>query len=163
MINTIFYFPESLTFDQYTNLLDSDSDDGIARRTIVFAKQQGRIYNNGKLYGTTASDVQSLIDATKEYLEGLIDDTKVDFNSLIRTINASLDGVRNDLDNVLSRERDGINQMIEDVIDSKGFIDGWQAGWDNNIKAYLIQAGIVDANNNKGWAYLETKYNELKA
>lgn len=163
MINTIFYFPESLTFDQYIDLLDSNTDEGIARRTIVFAKQQGKIYNNGKLYGTTASDVQSLIDETKEYLEGLIDDTKVDFNSLIERINTSLDEVRNDLDNVLSRESDGINQMIEDVIDSKGFIDGWQAGWDNNIKAYLIQAGIIDANDDKGWAYLETKYDELKA
>lgn len=69
MINTIFYFPESLTFDQYTNLLDSDTDEGIARRTIVFARQQGKIYNNGKSYGITSSDVQSLINTAKEDLE----------------------------------------------------------------------------------------------
>lgn len=61
MINTIFYFPESLTFDQYLDALNSNTDDGIASRTIVFAKQQGKIYNNGKIYGTTYSDVQNLI------------------------------------------------------------------------------------------------------
>ena len=62
MINTIFYFPDSLTFDQYLNKLDQNSDDGIASRTIVLAKQQGKIYNNGRVYGTNVSDVQQLIE-----------------------------------------------------------------------------------------------------
>lgn len=65
MINTIFYFPDSLTFDQYLNKLDQNSDDGIASRTIVLAKQQGKIYNNGRVYGTNVSDVQQLIEQNK--------------------------------------------------------------------------------------------------
>jgi len=61
MINTIFYFPESLTFNEYTNKLDKDTDDGISKRTIVFAEEQGRIYKNGKIYGTNTHDVLDLI------------------------------------------------------------------------------------------------------
>jgi hypothetical protein len=54
--------------------------------------------------------------------------------------------------------------MINDVINGKGFIDGWQAGWDQNLNAYLIQVGVLGQNGvDKGWSYLETKYNEIKA
>ena len=62
MINTIFYFPESLTFNEYINKLDKNTDDGISKRTIVFAEEQGRIYKNGQIYGTNTYDVQNLIE-----------------------------------------------------------------------------------------------------
>ena len=81
MINTIFYFPESLTFDQYLDALNSNTDDGIASRTIVFAKQQGKIYNNGKIYGTTYSDVQNLIEQNRyndEYVREAISNLERD-------------------------------------------------------------------------------------
>lgn len=81
MINTIFYFPESLTFDQYLDALNSNTDNGIAGRTIVFAKQQGKIYNNGKMYGTTYSEIQNLIDQNKyddEYVRTAISNLEHD-------------------------------------------------------------------------------------
>lgn len=84
MINTIFYFPESLTFDQYLDALNSNTDDGIASRTIVFAKQQGKIYNNGKIYGTTYSDVQNLIEQNRyddEEVRAAIEQLKRDLQS----------------------------------------------------------------------------------
>ena len=68
------------------------------------------------------------------------------------------------LDNIIERERDDINQMIEDILNGKNFVDGWQDGWNENLKAYLIQAGILGEDGvSKGWAYLETKYDEIRA
>ena len=55
MINTIFYFTDSLPYETYQTKIDKDSDDGIASKTIVFAIQQGKIYNNGFSYGITQS------------------------------------------------------------------------------------------------------------
>lgn len=56
MINTIFYFPESLTFEEYTNKLAANE---IADKTIVFAKAQKSIYMGGECYTGTNSDDQS--------------------------------------------------------------------------------------------------------
>ena len=47
-INTIFYFPASLTFEEYTTKLNQGE---IAARTIVFADAQKAIYKGGKKYG----------------------------------------------------------------------------------------------------------------
>lgn len=58
MINTIFYFPESLTFEEYRNLFDSGQ---ISKNTIVFAKAQKSIYMGGDNYSyqevTPSSDI----------------------------------------------------------------------------------------------------------
>lgn len=47
MINTIFYFPENLTFEEYKNLFNSGE---ISKNTIVFAKEQKSIYMGGDNY-----------------------------------------------------------------------------------------------------------------
>ena len=47
-INTIFYFPSTLTFEQYQNKLQSQE---ITPRTIVFAAAQNAIYMGGREYG----------------------------------------------------------------------------------------------------------------
>lgn len=81
MINTIFYFPESLTFNEYINKLDKNTDDGISKRTIVFAEEQGRIYKNGQIYGTNTYDVQNLIEQNKyndEYVRAAIEQLEHD-------------------------------------------------------------------------------------
>lgn len=81
MINTIFYFPESLTFNEYINKLDKNTDDGISKRTIVFAEEQGRIYKNGQIYGTNTYDVQNLIEQNRyndEYVRAAIEQLEHD-------------------------------------------------------------------------------------
>ena len=81
MINTIFYFPESLTFNEYINKLDKDTEDGISKRTIVFAEEQGRIYKNGQIYGTNTYDVQNLIEQNRyndEYVRAAIEQLEHD-------------------------------------------------------------------------------------
>jgi hypothetical protein len=50
MINTIFYYPDSLTFEEYQSKLGTD----IAARTIVFADAQKAIYKGGKQFGATS-------------------------------------------------------------------------------------------------------------
>lgn len=63
-INSIFYFPESLTFESYLSQLNSGS---IAQRTIVFAEAQQAIYKNGVQYGI--SDIEKLKELIKEVLK----------------------------------------------------------------------------------------------
>ena len=46
-INTIFYFVESLSYDEYREMCVSGK---IAMRTIVFARQQRAIYKGGDMY-----------------------------------------------------------------------------------------------------------------
>ena len=59
-INTIFYFPSSLTFEEYSNKLDQGE---ISERTIVFADAQKAIYKGGKKYGgTSVQEFHNLID-----------------------------------------------------------------------------------------------------
>ena len=50
MINTIFYYPESMTFEEYQSKVGTD----IAARTIVFADAQKAIYKGGKQFGATS-------------------------------------------------------------------------------------------------------------
>lgn len=70
MINTIFYYPQTLTFEEYLNQLGSE----IAARTIVFAKDQKSIYMGGKKFGaTSASDISDL----KQYIENVLEDNSI--------------------------------------------------------------------------------------
>lgn len=56
MIDTIFYFIDSLTFEEYLRQVGSQ----IAERTIVFAKDQQSIYMGGKMFGAgNISDIES--------------------------------------------------------------------------------------------------------
>lgn len=59
MINTIFYYPDSLTFEEYQSKVGTD----IAARTIVFADAQKAIYKGGKQFGSTSlSDLKTQIE-----------------------------------------------------------------------------------------------------
>lgn len=180
MIGTIFYFPANK--DQYER-----NKGDISPRTISFVPTGdgvGDIYKDGIKYGSSAKgdkgdkgDAFTYEDFTPEQLEGLrvngytkeevdeiIDGVTEDFNQEINTTNGRVDEVSRNLDNVVERERDNINQMIEDILNGKNFVDGWQDGWNENLKAYLIQAGILGEDGvSKGWAYLETKYDEIRA
>lgn len=59
-INTIFYFPSSLTFEEYSYKLNQGE---ISERTIVFADAQKSIYKGGKRYGSiTMQEFHDLAD-----------------------------------------------------------------------------------------------------
>lgn len=176
MINTIFYFPDSLTFDQYLNKLDQNSDDGIASRTIVLAKQQGKIYNNGKLYGTTSSDVQALINAAKSELEAqdaalnqsieeaisqfsnninsLQNEIESDIQNAINTAKSYDDLIKTDLNtanNQITAVSTKVNQ-IEDRID--GFSEGGNIKYTQALQS-VINSGI---NNNAAFNNISSRW-----
>ena len=75
MINTIFYFPETLTFDDYKSQVQLGE---ISPKTIVFAKQQQGVYMGGISY--VYKDIKDRI----EKVEGSISHLKED-STLIST------------------------------------------------------------------------------
>lgn len=68
MINTIFYFPENLTFEEYKNLFNSGE---ISKNTIVFAKEQKSIYMGGNDY-TEKTDLNELFTAIDIHISNAI-------------------------------------------------------------------------------------------
>jgi len=70
MIDTIFYFVDSLNFDEYQSRLSSGD---IADRTIVFAEAQKAIYKDGVNYGNLTKDemisiVKTIIHENPSYI-----------------------------------------------------------------------------------------------
>jgi len=81
-----------------------------------------------------------------------------------RELRREIDLIKSNLDNILEREKAGIKDMVEEILAGKNFISGWQAGWYETLKSYLISVGVLGADGvSKGWAYLDTKYNDLEA
>lgn len=94
MINTIFYFTDSLPYETYQAKIDKDSDDGIASRTIVFAKQQGKIYNNGYSYGITQSEIQQLINASVATSQGKLENDDAVIREALTSLSSDLNGAK---------------------------------------------------------------------
>lgn len=79
-------------------------------------------------------------------------------------IRREIDLIKSNLDNILEREKAGIKDMVEEILAGKNFINGWQAGWSEILKSYLISVGVLGADGeSKGWAYLDIKYRDLEA
>lgn len=94
MINTIFYFTDSLPYETYQTKIDKDSDDGIASKTIVFAKQQGKIYNNGFSYGITQSEIQQLINASVATSQGKLENDDAVIREALASLSSDLNGAK---------------------------------------------------------------------
>ena len=94
MINTIFYFTDSLPYETYQTKIDKDSDDGIASKTIVFAKQQGKIYNNGFSYGITQSEIQQLINASVATSQGKLENDDAVIREALTSLSSDLNGAK---------------------------------------------------------------------
>ena len=107
-INTIFYFPNSLTFEEYTEMLAGGD---IAPRTIVFADTQKSIYKDGKKYGDISEQkFRDLLDAVKNdsWISDELDGVKGD---IIRNRDAL-----NNLDNLTDQSIQGIQSDIADLL-----------------------------------------------
>lgn len=116
-INTIFYFPNSLTFEEYTEMLAGGD---IAPRTIVFADAQKSIYKNGKKYGDISEQkFRDLLDAVENdsWISDELDGVKGDIirnrdalNNLDNLIDQSIQGIQSDITEA--------NQRISSLNDS---------------------------------------------
>ena len=106
-INTIFYFPNSLTFEEYTEMLAGGD---IAPRTIVFADAQKSIYKDGKKYGDISEQkFRDLLDAVKNnsWISDELDGVKGD---IIRNRDTLIN-----LDNLIDQQIQGIQSDITDA------------------------------------------------
>lgn len=122
MINTIFYFTDSLPYETYQAKMDKDGDDGIASKTIVFAKQQGKIYNNGYSYGITQSEIQQLINASVATSQGKLENDDAVIREALTSLSSDLNGAKGristaeqaitTLQNTLSTTQDNLSNYV---------------------------------------------------
>lgn len=140
MINTIFYYPDSLTFEEYQSKLGTD----IAARTIVFADAQKAIYKGGKQFGATSltdlkNQIQQIFNenpytlpiATASRLGGIMigDGFHIDANT--GKLDVDFSGITNG-----TNGRNGLDGLIKTIFDSV-----------TNIRASKNNYGIVKVGN----------------
>ena len=176
-INTIFYFPSSLTFDEYSNKLDQGE---ISERTIVFADAQKSIYKGGKKYGgTSLQEFHDLIDTLYDdsWISDEITNIKADiiqavarmdqFNTLVTNIGDTLD------QEIEDRDANIQNKVEQLMIDAQWIQDNfpqgvtqWDSGWNQDIEAYLQTVGYwtTDGNNQTitQWSKLRQDLNSIE-
>ena len=176
-INTIFYFPSSLTFEEYSNKLDQGE---ISERTIVFADAQKAIYKGGKKYGgTSVQEFHNLIDTLYDdsWISDEINGIKSDvlqsiarldqFNTLVTNVSSRLDTEIQERDNNIQAK---IEELMEDAAWlQENFPQGvtqWDAGWNQNLEAYLQTVGYwtTDGNNQTitQWSKLRQDLNSIE-
>ena len=176
-INTIFYFPSSLTFEEYSNKLDQGE---ISERTIVFADAQKAIYKGGKKYGgTSVQEFHNLIDTLYDdsWISDEINGIKGDvlqsiarldqFNTLVTNVSSRLDTEIQERDNNIQAK---IEELMEDAAWlQENFPQGvtqWDAGWNQNLEAYLQTVGYwtTDGNNQTitQWSKLRQDLNSIE-
>ena len=136
MINTIFYYPDSLTFEEYQSKLGTD----IAARTIVFADAQKAIYKGGKQFGATSltdlkNQIQQIFNenpytlpiATASRLGGIMIGDGFTIDSSTGKLSVDFSGFTNG-----TNGRNGMDGLIKTIFDSV-----------TNIRASKNDYGIV--------------------
>lgn len=177
-INTIFYFPSSLTFEEYSNQLNQGQ---ISERTIVFADAQKAIYKGGKKYGgTSVQEFHELIDTLYDdsWISDEINNIKGDiiesiarldqFNTLITNVSSRLNTEIQERDNNI---REKVEQLMDDAAWLReNFPQGvtqWDAGWNQDLEAYLQTVGYwtTDSNNQTitQWSKLQQQINSVES
>lgn len=162
MINTIFYFTDSLPYETYQTKIDKDSDDGIASKTIVFAKQQGKIYNNGFSYGITQSEIQQLINASVATSQGKLENDDAVIREALTSLSSDLNGAKGristaeqaitTLQNTLSTTQGNLSNYVtldtdQELTGEKLFRGANQFTFNNLSKdGVLVQSGTNNVN-----------------
>lgn len=178
-INTIFYFPNSLTFEEYTEMLAGGD---IAPRTIVFADAQKSIYKNGKKYGDISEQkFHDLLDAVEndswisDELDGVKSDI-TDANQRISSLNDSISTINSNLNTAISNRDAAIQTKVENLFDnaewlSENFPQGqtsWDSRWDSDLESYLLTVGYWDVDDQTGekttkWSQLQSSVNSISS
>ena len=108
------------------------------------------------------TSLQTRLGADESTINNIIN--KINNGDVTREAMSKIAQLRIDLNNVISTNEATIRQMIKDFCDEKGFIDGWQEGWDEKLEAYLIQAGFLNQDGTKkNWSYLFLKVDEVES
>lgn len=177
MINTIFYFPSSLTFQDYTTMLNSGE---IAERTVVFADAQKSIYKGGKKYGGLSDqEFHDLIDSLEHdsWISDEISSVKGDIhnaNTRIDSVNSSVTDVNNRLTSAISSRDSDITSKVENLFKDNQWLQqnfpqgqtSWDSDWNSELESYLTQVGYWDIDSTTGqktakWSKLQNDVDSI--
>ena len=183
-INTIFYFPDSLTFGRYIQMLNEQQ---ISPRTIVFAKSQNAIYKGGKKYGgVSEQEFNDIIDAVRNdtYINEQITEIKqdvLDASSRVDSLDQRITTLSNALDQEIATKGNDVQAEVESLMQDSEWVQtnfpqgvtGWDSRWNAELDAYLQTVGYWTSGDNgqkiTQWSKLtqavnriETSINSLK-
>ena len=177
MINTIFYFPSSLTFQDYTTMLTNGE---IAERTVVFADAQKAIYKGGKKYGgLNDQEFNNLIDSLENdsWISDEISSVKGDIqsaNARINSVNSSVTDVNSRLTSAISSRDSDITSKVESLFKDSQWLQqnfpqgqtSWDSNWNSELESYLTQVGYWDIDSTTGqktakWSKLQNDINSI--
>ena len=173
MINTIFYFVDSLSFNDYTSQIRSGD---ISKKTIVFVDDTSSIFMGGKSYSYNDSALRDEINHIQETIATLrenIEETISEINTDVQEVSELAQAQKDRLDTLLADLDDSIKDRIEQLFDDAQWIQqnfpqgviNWQSGWDDQIEAYLSRVGVWSRDNDvtkTQWSNLIQSVNTLE-
>ena len=173
MINTIFYFVDSLSFNDYTSQIRSGD---ISKKTIVFVDDTRSIFMGGKSYSYNDSALLDEINHIQETISTLrenIEETISEINTDVQEVSELAQAQKDRLDTLLADLDDSIKDRIEQLFDDAQWIQqnfpqgviNWQSGWDDQIEAYLSRVGVWSRDNDvtkTQWSNLIQSVNTLE-
>lgn len=168
-INTIFYFPSSLTFQDYQTKLANEE---LSERTIVFAAAQNSIYMGGRQYGsyTNVTDVTRIIE------ENAYDDSTLreQLDALDRALQSANDTAAEEYaanHAFINGINTTIKNRIETLLNNSDWVDGHLPSGSNfgeqQVEAYLQRLGVwADGENhtkaNATWTEIAQTTNSIQ-
>lgn len=153
MIDTIFYFPDSLTYNDYLSKLNSDASDGIAPHVIVFAGQQKAIYLKGLRFSTNSSDIQSVVDQSRyddTYIKGQIRSILSD----VAQAQADMTAINKRINDIHQYEQSQIEDIASGVIEKSQYIKDKIAELGDKFNGYIKEEGFDDLANSWALEYI---------
>ena len=153
MIDTIFYFPDSLTYNDYLSKLNSDASDGIAPHVIVFAGQQKAIYLKGLRFSTNSSDIQSVVDQSRyddTYIKGQIQSILSD----VAQAQADMQDINTRINGIHQYEQSQIEDIANGAIAKSQYIKDKIAELGDQFKGYIKTEGFDDLANTWALEYI---------
>lgn len=177
IINTIFYFPDSLTFEDYSEKLSRGE---ISERTIVFASEQKSVYKNGKKYGgLSLQEFRDLIDTLygDSWISDELNGVKGDVSGVITRadqFNTLLSALKDRLDDEIAERDANIQGKVELLMRDAQWIQQnfpqgvtqWDERWDSNLEAYLRTVGYWTTDGNQTvtqWSKLQQSINSVES
>ena len=177
IINTIFYFPDSLTFEDYSEKLSRGE---ISERTIVFASEQKSVYKNGKKYGgLSLQEFRDLIDTLygDSWISDELNGVKGDISGVITRadqFNTLLSALKDRLDDEIAERDANIQGKVELLMRDAQWIQQnfpqgvtqWDERWDSDLEAYLRTVGYWTTDGNQTvtqWSKLQQSVNSIES
>lgn len=160
MINTIFYFADTLPFSSYTEQVNSGD---ISTQTIVFVRDTKSIYMGGQQYGSmTPSDFRDLLST-------VVRSGNSEVNTQIDNINTAIEQLQQNIQNNITQLNSSIQDVSTLASGQKTRLDGIVNNLDQQVSALVDQniedlnLGTAYAKKNDVGAILEWLYSGLKA